>query len=452
MKKISIFIALVGLVSMTSCDKKLNLINPQSIAAEDAFSTSDKVKKVLVANYASMGSASLFGGDVQWMSELMASGGDLNWVGTFPEPRQIWSKAILVSNSNVATTYSQAYRVIFNANNILANIAVVATADQAKVAAEAKFQRALAYFELIKFFGEKPYFAGSASSLKGVPLITAPGPNAPQDAAYLIPRATVEAVYQQIITDLTQAETDLPAKNGFYANKPSASLALARVYLQQDKFAEARDAANRCITVAEANGFSLVGNYSNAFNNSANTTEDLFAMQVTDQAGANSCFTFFSTDTYGARDGDIEVTAAHYNKYSALDTRRNLFFFEYGEWRCGKWRDIYKNVKVMRLAEAYLTRAECNRRLGTTTGATPETDLHKTRGRAGLVLLVAPTLQQILDERELELAFEGQGLWDAKRLRLTVDGNAWNADKMTFPIPLRERNVNPDLAQNPGYN
>ena len=89
MKKISIFIALAGLVSMTACDKKLDLVNPQSIAAEDAFSTSDKVKKVLVGNYAAMGAASLFGGDVLWMSELMGSGGDLNWVGTFPEPRQI---------------------------------------------------------------------------------------------------------------------------------------------------------------------------------------------------------------------------------------------------------------------------------------------------------------------------------------------------------------------------
>ena len=112
---------------------------------------------------------------------------------------------------------------------------------------------------------------------------------------YQLPRATVEAVYQQIIADFIAAETDLPAKNGFYANKASASLALARVYLQQDKFAEARDAANRCITVATANGFSLVGTYASAFNNSANTVEDLFAMQVTDQAGTNSCFTFFST-------------------------------------------------------------------------------------------------------------------------------------------------------------
>jgi starch-binding outer membrane protein, SusD/RagB family len=452
MKKISIYIALAGLTFMTACDKKLDLQNPQAISTDEAFSTSDKVKKVLVGNYAALGSASLFGGDVQWMSELMASGGDLNWVGTFPEPRQIWGKTILVSNAYAASTYSQAYRVIFNSNNIIANAGVVVATDKAKVIAEAKFQRAMAYFELIKFFGEKPFFAGSPATLKGVPLITEPGPTAPQDAFYQLPRASVEAVYQQIIADLIDAETNLPAKNGFYANKPSASLALARVYLQQDKFTEARDAANRCITVATANSFSLVGSYANAFNNSANTTEDLFAMQVTDQSGSNSCFTFFSTDTYGARDGDIEITAAHYAKYNAADTRRALFFFEYGEWRCGKWRDIYKNVKVMRLAEAYLTRAECNRRLGTSIGATPDVDLNVTRSRAGLTpAIVGATLQQILDERELELAFEGQGLWDAKRLRLTVDGKAWNDDKMTFPIPLRERNVNLGLEQNPGY-
>jgi tetratricopeptide (TPR) repeat protein len=451
MKKISIFIALAGVISLTGCDKKLDLKNPQAIDAGDAFSTSDKVKKVLIGNYAALGSGSLFGGDALWMSELMASGGDLNWVGTFPDPRQIWGKTIQISNAYAAATYSQAYKVIFNSNNILANIGVVAAADKAKVTAEAKFQRAMAYFELIKFFGEKPYFAGTPATLKGVPLITAPGPTAPQDAFYQLPRVSVEAVYQQIIADFTDAETNLPAKNGFYANKASASLALARVYLQQDKFAEAREAANRCITIATANAFSLVSSYASAFNNSVNTTEDLFAMQVTDQAGTNSCFTFFSTDTYGARDGDIEVTDAHYNKYSATDTRRILFFSEAGAWRCGKWRDIYKNVKVMRLAEAYLTRAECNQRLGTAVGATPDADVNRTRSRAGLTPLVAATLQQILDERELELAFEGQGLWDAKRLRLTVDGKPWNDNKMTFPIPLRERNVNPGLEQNPGY-
>jgi len=452
MKKISIYILLVAITGAAGCDKKLDLKNPQTISVEDAFSTSDKVKNVLVANYASMGSGSLFGGDALWMSELMASDGELNWVGTYPEPRQIWSKSILLNNVYVRDIYSQAYRVIFNANNIIANAGIVVAVDKAKVIAEAKFQRAMAYFELIKYFGEKPFFAGSATTLKGVPLITAPGPTAPQDPSYNLPRASVDDVYKQIILDFTDAETNLPATNGFYANKPSASLALARVYLQQDKFAEARDAANRCITVATANGFSLESNYEDAFNNDVNSSEDLFAMQVTDQAGTNSCFTFFSTDTYGARDGDIEVTGVHYNKYSPTDSRSNLFFFEYGEWRCGKWRDVYKNVKVMRLAEAYLTRAECNNRMGTAVGATVDADLNRTRSRAGLApAIVGATLAQIIAERELELAFEGQGLWDAKRLRLNIDGKPWNDNKLTFPIPERERNINPALAQNPGY-
>jgi len=451
MRKIFLYIAVAGLIPFAACDKRLELKNPQSIDATDAFSTDAKVKKVLVGNYEALGAGSMFGGDVLWMSELLGSGGDLNWVGTFPDPRQIWSKNMLITNNNAAATYAQAYRVIFNANNIIANIGVVASADQARVKAEAQFQRALAYFELIKFFGEKPFFAGSPATLKGVPLITSPGPTAPQDAAYQLPRASVDAVYQQIITDLTQAEIALPHKNGVYANKASAALALSRVYLQQDNFTGARDAADRCISSATANGFSLVIPYSAAFNNAANTTEDLFSVQVTNQAGVNNCFIYFSTGTYGARDGDIEVTDAHYNKYDPTDARRSLFFFEAGAWRCGKWRDIYKNVKVMRLAEAYLTRAECNFRLGTTVGATPLQDVNRTRNRAGLSSLGAITLQNILDERELELAFEGQGAWDAKRLRLTVDGKPWNDNKMTFPIPLREMNVNPNLVQNPGY-
>jgi hypothetical protein len=133
----------------------LNLQDPQAIDATTALSTDDRVKKVLIGNYAALGSASLYGGDVLWMSELLASDGELTWVGTFPDPRQIWGKNMLVNNSNAFATYAAAYRVIYNSNNILANLSVVKTADQPKVEGEAKFQRALAYFELVKFFGEK---------------------------------------------------------------------------------------------------------------------------------------------------------------------------------------------------------------------------------------------------------------------------------------------------------
>lgn len=452
MKKLSIYLLAFGALVATGCDKNLELKNPQAIDADDAFTTDAKVKKILIGNYAAMNAVGLFGGDALWESELMGSGGDLNWVGTFPDPRQIWSKNILIINRNVAGTYAAAYGVIYNSNNILAHLGVVTPADQPKVRGEALFQRAMAYFELIKFFGEKPWFAGSPGTLQGVPLITTAGPSAPQDPFYQAPRASVDAVYTQIIADLTAAEAALPDFNNEFANKSSAALCLARVYLQQDKFAEARDASNRAINSAIAGGYTLEANYEDAFNNSGfNSSEDLFAMQVTTQAGNNSCFTYFSTGTFGARDGDIEVTDDHMNKYDPADARLNLFFFENGAWHTGKWRDPNCNVIIMRLAEAYITRAEMNHRLGTTVGATPAADLNRIRNRVGLGNIAAPTLQQILNERELELAFEGQGLWDAKRLRLTVDGKAWNDNKMTFPIPLNERNVNPNLVQNPGY-
>jgi tetratricopeptide (TPR) repeat protein len=454
--KFSICIITAATLLNAACDKdsRLNLQNPQSISAETAFSTDDRVKKVLIGNYstAGLGAAAVFGGDAMWMSELLASDGELNWVGTFPDPRQIILKNIQVNNSNVFATYRDCYRVIYNSNNILAALEVVNTADRGRVEGEAKFQRALAYFELAKYYGEKPYVAGNTNTLLGVPLIIEKGPSAPQSPEFRIPRATLEAVYVQVIKDLTEAEALLPNRNGVYANKPAAQMALARVYLQQENFAAARDAANRCITTATANGFSLVPVYANAFNNPANTPEDIFAIQVNVQAGVNTNFTYFSTGTYGARDGDIEVRDKHMDKYEAGDRRKDLFFFEAGAFRVGKWQLNFRNVKVMRLAEAYLTRAEANRRLNTTVGATPAADLKLIRDRAALPEIANPTLEQILKERELELAFEGQAAWDAKRLKQTIDNLPWNDPRLTFPIPLRERNINPDLVQNPGYN
>jgi tetratricopeptide (TPR) repeat protein len=449
-KKLTIYMMAAVTLLAVGCEKKLDLANPQALDSATVFSTEDRVRRVLIGNYASLGAGSLFGGDVHWMSELMGSDGELNWVGTFPDPRQIWGKTIQTNNSNVLATYSAAYRVIFNCNNILGSLEVVSTANKNRVRGEALFLRAMAYFELIKFYGEKPYVAGNTGTLKGVPLITAPGPSAPQSTEYKLPRASVEEVYVQIIKDFSDAESLLPNTNSVYANKSAALLGLARVYLQQAKYPEARDAANRCLNAAT--GRSLRPNYADAFNNTANTTEDIFAMQVTVQVGTNSNFTYYSTGTFGARDGDIEVQQKHMNKYETGDRRKNLFFFEADAFRVGKWQLNFCNVKVMRLAEAYLTRAECNVRLGTAIGATVAADIKRIRDRVALPEIASPTLAQVLKERELELAFEGQGVWDAKRMKQSVDGLPWDDNRITFPIPLRERNINPSLTQNPGYN
>ena len=99
----------------------------------------------------------------------------------------------------------------------------------------------------------------------------------------------------------------------------------------------------------------------------------------------------------------------------------------------------------------YLIRAESNFRLVSVVGATPLADVNRIRNRAGLPSLLVVTLADILKERRLELSFEGFILHDAKRLQNNVGALPFNSNKLVYPIPDRERRVNPNLTQNPGY-
>jgi hypothetical protein len=271
-------------------------------------------------------------------------------------------------------------------------------------------------------------------------------------------------VYASVIADLTEAENLLPTTNGVFATKTAAGGFLARVHLQKADYANARDAANRAIT--NATGKSLLPVFMDNFNQAANTAEDIFAIQVSDQDGGNNLQLFYSVDIFGARDGDIEIDPAHLSLYTTGDARRTStsnpsattqfntpFYTKYGAFRTTKFRDLYKNVKVMRLAELYLIRAEANARLGTSVGATPLADINRIRRRANLAdAVIAPSVEEIYMERRRELAFEGFGIHDAKRFKRTIDGRPWNDNKLVFPIPFRELNANNKLVQNPGYN
>lgn len=446
-KYISIILAL-GVV-FTSCDKKLDLLPQQSVAEEVALSSDANVKKVLSGAYDAVSSSSLYGGDLFLYAELLAANGEIRWEGTFNQPREIWLKSMLTTNSYVRDSWLRAYNTINICNNILTAISVVNTADQNRVKGEALFLRGAMYFELVKFFA-RPYSAGSVTSNPGVPLILTPTRGIDQSA--YVARSTVEQVYTQILADLNEAESLLPNANGVYASKPAASGMLSRVYLQMEKYPEARDAANRTITVAVANGKSLVVPYSAAFNNSSNVAEYLFAIQVSAQDGANDMHLFWSVPEYGGRDGDVSIQASHLAMYEAGDDRLDLFYDGAGDTRSGKWQQQYKVLPVIRLAEMYLTRAEANFRAGTSIGATALADINLIRTRVSLGSLGSVTLADILNERKLELAHEGHAVHDLKRLKQSADGFAYNADKMVLPIPQREVDASRGvIEQNSGY-
>jgi hypothetical protein len=178
----------------------------------------------------------------------------------------------------------------------------------------------------------------------------------------------------------------------------------------------------------------------------ANTPEDIFTMQVNATSGVNEFNTFYSEN----QRADIYINGSFFDYYEQGDARADFY---QDDGYTLKFENYYGSVRIIRLAELYLTRAECNFRLGSSVGAKPVDDINTIRERVGLNDYTANelTLDDIIRERELELSFEGFTLHDEKRLEIKVGILPWNSPKLIYPIPQREIYANPNLTQNEGY-
>ena len=349
--------------------------------------------------------------------------------------------------------WEQAYKTINVCNNVLASLDKFSdAATKNKVQGEAEFIRGSLYFELVKLWG-KTYTDGDPKNHMGVPIVLTPTTGI--SSQNNVSRASVSDVYKQVISDLKDAKAKLPETNGFFATTYSASAILSRVYLMMADYKDALTEANRII---ESGNYTLVKNYMDEFNNGANTTADIFDMQVTSQSGINDLHTFYASssanDIPNPSRGDITMTQAFMSQFDTTDARSKQFYLSVDgtSYFTHKYDNPFANVIVARLAEMYLTRAECNYRLGSSVGATPVADVNKIRERAGLQDLTSITsVDQILTERKKELAFEGHFLDDIKRTHGSVGSLPWNSTKLIFPIPQREMDANPNLVQNDGY-
>lgn len=427
----------------TSCKDLLDLEPAQSLSNETALDSEEGVKQTLNGAYDLMSASSFIGGELMRNAELYGGEGEIVWVGTYTAPREIWLRDIIVNNGDVEGLWDICYETINTVNNVLNALAVVEE-DAETVQGEALAIRGWCLFELTRNFGQQ-YETGMDNSQPAVPIILTPTINFGDNTN--VPRSTVEECYTQIINDLTLAESLLPEKNDEKINKYTASALLARVYLQKGDYASARDAADRVIS---SNDYDLLPNFADIFAQDDNTDEDIFSVQISEQDGNNAMNDYWTISDYGGR-GDIEIEDAFYALYDTADARRDMFFEDAGIRYTSKFNNEFGNLTVIRLAEMYLIRAECNERLGTETGASPLDDYNMIHTRAGLEAAASVSLDDILLERRLELAFEGFKIWEIKRLHETIGTMNYNDPKLVYPIPQAEIDINPELEQNPGY-
>lgn len=445
----------IALAAFSACEKGLNKSPYASVDESQALQTSSDVESALIGAYRNTAAAAVYGGDIFVFSELLGDNGNISWSGTYQGMTQIFNKSIPVNNDFVEGSWLATYNTINVANNVLSALDKVSDSKRNKVEGEAKFIRGSLFFDLVRLYA-KAWNDGDPATNPGVPLVLQPTREIKPES--YVSRNKVSEVYDQVIKDLTEAESLLTDDNGFFATKSAAAGMLARVYLQKGDYANAASAADRVIT---AGTYSLTANYGEAFpyngNNVnqviSNTSEDVFAIQVNATQGVNDFNTFFSQ----LGRGDIEINAGYFDDYESGDQRISYGFYQAGgSIYCGKFDMIYGAVHVLRLAEMYLIRAEANFRLKPASpigGVDPSEDINTIRARAGLdpIAANALTLDDIIRERYHELSFEGHTLHDAKRLQRSILGIAWNSPKLVFPIPDREMKVNKNLTQNEGY-
>jgi len=444
----------VGVLCLTACADRLNVQPTQDIDATQALASEQDVQITLTGAYDGIGDGNVYGGAIQYTGDLLGDNRDVVFGGTFTTLDELWRKTITTTNVDVRDLWLDSYRAINRANTVLANLDKVSETNRPSIEGQARFIRGVLYFELVKSFG-KSFNDGTPAQNLAVPLVLTPTGSV-TDADNRT-RNSVAEVYAQVLDDLTKAEQSLPLTprgvfntaligNAGAATKGAAQAMLARVYLQQQNFAGARDAANRVIT---AGTFSLAPTFADVF---ADTSpEVIFKIVVTDQDGVNNLNTFYASNRNSGR-GDIRIQTKFLDLYGTTDVRGSFITRVNNNVFTSKFNDLYGDVPVVRLAEMYLVRAEANLRLSTSVGATPLADVNRIRARSRATPLTAVTLAAILLERRLELAFEGQQVADIKRTAGTVGSTAFNANNLVLPVPQREIDTNKSLVQNPGYN
>jgi tetratricopeptide (TPR) repeat protein len=507
-----IIILFASLMALSGCKRDFEMANPNAPSMAGYWKTSEDAVKGVNAVYSTFyRTASLYS---RWMyyhgilksDEGFGSGGDggLNNLMRFNQ-----------SNTNdglTSQTWSTLYVGVFRANQVIENVPAITMDENTKkrVIAEAKFLRALFYFNLTLYYGRPPLV------LK---------PSQPGDVP---PNATTEQAYAQVAKDLNEAIPDLPtsypATELGRATRGAAYALLGKTYLQQKRYQQAADAFAYLITGAGSSNYNLTADYRDNFIISKeNNIESVFEIQFNENQAENtdddadetrinntgsSIAQFFSPPGVGYADGGarrwlINEFLQEKTVGGAQDPRLAAsFIFDnanpagptatmvYGQTFASRYgngpdanavwfrkllNDHWKNqegfrspnnYRLIRFADVLLMYAECLNGLNRTAEAYQYVD--RVRQRAGLASLTSTKpglnatqfLTQLKHERITELAGEGWRWADLARwgdlspALATRDADFTNfivGKHELYPIPQQDIDLNSNLTQNPKY-
>ena len=329
MKKIAFVLAVFALMgSMASCDKALDVKNPNNQTTYDFGRTESDLQEALIAVYNRI---RLEGTFARVGYTLDAVRGDEVWNAS-----QQWYLPYDNLNSNGQIDigdqwpWRDFYHVVNRANLVLSRIdeTGLSGTNIDRIKGEALFLRALAYYHLATYYQDVPLFTDYAqySSIESMY-----AENVSQDE-----------VFDQIEADLLKALELLPAKTvgGEYAkgraNSGAAAGYLARAYMFRHKYDEALKVLKEIIGGTYGT-YALTADYGDNCREGAayeNNVESLFEVQFLD---------------YGMGGSDEEWTPVN---ISSNATQGHAVESNYGSQELGSWGDLAASPWLYNLFKA----------------------------------------------------------------------------------------------------
>ena len=476
--KFTYILAGLLVLSVTSCnDKFLDLAPIAQANTNTFFKTPADMLNALNAAYGSLQSGGQYGTNYVY-AEIPSDDTTPVLSGSVTDQDEFDKFYPRTTNPFLASRWTDSYRGIYRCNAVIDRITAVQMDETLKkrITGEAKFLRALMYFNLVRVFGDVPLVLKE---------ITDPA------EGYDFARSPVTEVYAQIIKDLSDAESVLPATYTSAdigrATRGAAKGLLGKVYLTRKQYAEA---AAKLKEVIDLGVYDLLPNYADVFKAAnKNHKESIFDVQYKKGTiGEGSGFgNAYAPENSGnlviqfGGGGNNRPTPDLEKAYEPGDLRKDVSMST-GYTNASGVRVDYNYVKkyadvpqtngnsddnwpVLRYADVLLMYAEALNETSKTAEALPY--LNRIRKRAGLadksISTQADMRLALEQERRVELAFEGQRWFDLVRTGRALDvlkakaatigiKTSLTENNLIFPIPQSQIDINPSkIKQNPGY-
>ena len=323
-----------------------------------------------------------------------------------------WQPNMWELENTLDSRYEYLYTQIMGINAVLDGLddAIGNINDKEIIEAQALGLRAFGYFMLVNLFGE-PY--NHDKTALGVPLKLES-----QIEGNPMARASVVEVYGQIVKDLERASIlfeKYPKQRGDYRlNGTTVDILLSRVYLYMERYDESVAVATRAIESAEGlTDYTTIAEGSAFYLTSYDNSE-------VEWLWGNQSF-----------ESDFTVSDTLRSLFVEGDRREDLWFntVDYIPTKCQT--SSIRPTNTIRISEAYLNRAEA-RLLSVTPDVTGAlSDLNELRRHRIMnyadesISDPVDLLQEIREERFVELCFEGHRWFDLRRYGMPSFSHAY---------------------------